>query len=100
MGYKNLDVSITDGIALVKVNRPEALNALNTNFFHEMDDVIADVSKKPEISVMIITGVGKAFVAGADISDMVDKILSAALSSWTYRLLLPSMVLHWVEALS
>ncbi len=73
MGYKNLDVNISDGIALVKVNRPEALNALNTNFFHEMDDVIASVSKNPEVSVMIITGVGKAFVAGADISEMVDK---------------------------
>jgi len=71
--YKNLKVSISDGIILVQINRPEALNALNTNFFHEMDDVVAGVKGNPEIYVMIITGEGKAFVAGADIAEMVDK---------------------------
>jgi len=73
MEYKILNVEYTGNIAIVKINRPEALNALNTRFFQELDDVVSNVTNKPEIKVMIITGEGKAFVAGADIAEMVDK---------------------------
>ena len=73
MEYKILKTEIKDNIAIVTISRPEALNALNTRFFHEMDDFVAKVSKMPEVRAMIITGEGKAFVAGADIAEMVDK---------------------------
>jgi enoyl-CoA hydratase len=73
MEYEILNVEFSNNIAIVKINRPEALNALNTRFFQEMDDVVSNVANKPEIKVMIITGEGKAFVAGADIAEMVDK---------------------------
>lgn len=73
MEYEILNVEFSDNIAIVKINRPEALNALNTRFFQEMDDVVSNVANKPEIKVMIITGEGKAFVAGADIAEMVNK---------------------------
>ena len=73
MKYKNLQIEIKEGIALLTINRPEALNALNTNFFNEMDHFIAGISKDETVQVLIITGSGKAFVAGADIAEMVDK---------------------------
>lgn len=73
MEYKILNVEYTGNIAIVKINRPQALNALNTRFFQELDDVVSNVTNKPETKVMIITGEGKAFVAGADIAEMVDK---------------------------
>ncbi|MCD4730415.1 MAG: enoyl-CoA hydratase/isomerase family protein [Bacteroidales bacterium] len=73
MEYEILNVEFSDNIAIVKINRPEALNALNTRFFQEMDDVVSNIGNKPEIKVMIVTGEGKAFVAGADIAEMVDK---------------------------
>ncbi len=73
MEYSILQTRILEGIAVVTINRPEALNALNTKFFEEMDDVIASVSRMPEVRVMVITGMGKAFVAGADIAEMVNK---------------------------
>jgi len=73
MTYSILNVQIISGIALVTINRPEALNALNTRFFSEMDDVIESVTKNREVKVMVITGTGKAFVAGADIAEMVNK---------------------------
>ncbi len=73
MKYKNLVVEVKEGIGLLTINRPEALNALNTNFFNEMDHFIEEVSKDKEIQILIITGNGKAFVAGADIAEMVDK---------------------------
>ena len=73
MIYKNLLVEIKEGIALLTINRPEAMNALNTNFFNEMNHFINEISKNKSIHILIITGTGKAFVAGADIAEMVDK---------------------------
>jgi enoyl-CoA hydratase len=73
MEYQILKPEVTDGIAVVTISRPEALNALNTRFFNEMDDYIAKVRNDTSIKALIITGEGKAFVAGADIAEMVDK---------------------------
>jgi enoyl-CoA hydratase len=73
MEYSILDVQVNEGIAIVTINRPEALNALNTRFFEEMDSVVETLSKNTEVKIMIITGSGKAFVAGADIAEMVNK---------------------------
>ena len=73
MKYSILDVRINEAIAIVTINRPEALNALNTQFFKEMDAVIAALSGDSEVKILIITGSGKAFVAGADIAEMVNK---------------------------
>ena len=67
-----LHVQIDDGIAIVTISRPDALNALNSRFFDEMDAVVSEISADPVIKVMIITGEGKAFVAGADIAEMAD----------------------------
>jgi enoyl-CoA hydratase len=73
MEYEILKTNIENGIVLVTISRPDAMNALNTRFFDEMDDFVARISEMPEARVMIITGEGKAFVAGADIAEMVDK---------------------------
>ena len=72
MEYKILKIEINEDIALITISRPEALNALNTRFFNEMDAAVAEISEKKNVKVMIITGEGKAFVAGADIAEMVD----------------------------
>lgn len=73
MEYKILKLEISEGIALVTISRPEAMNALNTSFFEEMDAMILSLSSNPDVKVMVITGEGKAFVAGADIAEMVNK---------------------------
>ncbi len=72
MEYEILKIETYENIALVTISRPEAMNALNTRFFNEMDAAIAEISEKENVKVMIITGEGKAFVAGADISEMAD----------------------------
>lgn len=72
MDYEILKLSFDDNIAIVTISRPQALNALNSRFFQEMDAMIKQVSALPEVRVMIITGEGKAFVAGADIAEMVN----------------------------
>ncbi len=70
MEFKILKLEITNKIALVTVSRPQALNALNSDFFAEMDEMINQISANKEVRAMVITGEGKAFVAGADIAEM------------------------------
>jgi len=72
MEYKILNIKIEDSIAIVTISRPEAMNALNSLFFKEMDHAVASISANKDVRVMIITGDGKAFVAGADIAEMVN----------------------------
>lgn len=60
------------GIARVTINRPDALNALNDQVFDEFADYLASVESEDEVRVIVLTGAGdKAFVAGADIKQMV-----------------------------
>jgi len=73
MTYEVLKVNVSEGIATVTISRPQALNALNTRFFQEMDSLIAEIGARNDIKVVVITGEGKAFVAGADIGEMVHK---------------------------
>ncbi len=63
-------MTVNDGIALLTISRPQAMNALNTLFFDEMEDVLGNLEEASGIKVLVITGEGKAFVAGADISEM------------------------------
>ena len=57
-------------IALITMNRPEALNALNRQVLEELSQVLDQVEADPELYVAIITGAGRSFVAGADIGQM------------------------------
>ncbi len=67
--YTNLLTSIENGILTITINRPDKLNALNTDVLNELDSVFTDVYKNQDIKGVILTGSGpKAFVAGADIS--------------------------------
>lgn len=72
MEYTILKPEIQNGIAVVTISRPQAMNALNSTFFTEMDDFIVSLAKRNDVKVLIITGEGKAFVAGADIAEMVN----------------------------
>ncbi len=57
-------------VALVTINRPEVLNALNSNVIHELDLVLSEIKSREELHVVVITGAGRSFVAGADIAEM------------------------------
>lgn len=62
-----------DNLAIVTINRPKALNALNSETLIELDGVFSEIEKDNSIYAVILTGAGeKAFVAGADISEMKD----------------------------
>ncbi len=59
-----------DGIGIIKINRPEAMNALNADVLNGLSAAVAEADADKEIQVIIITGEGRAFVAGADIASM------------------------------
>ncbi len=70
MNFETLLFEIENGIAIITVNRPEKLNALNKDVFTDLDDAISEVLNNEQIKSALITGAGsKAFVAGADISE-------------------------------
>ena len=70
MNYTKLIVDVKDQICTVKINNPEAMNALNSTILSELDAAFTEIAANEEVSVVIITGEGRAFVAGADISQM------------------------------
>jgi enoyl-CoA hydratase/3-hydroxyacyl-CoA dehydrogenase len=72
---RDVRLEVKDKIATITMNRPEAMNALNEKVLRELKDAIAQVRDDPEVRVVIVTGTGPAFVAGADIRAMMDKSL-------------------------
>lgn len=69
-----IELKKEEGLAVLTINRPQALNALNSEVLSELATILDDVEKEDEIKVLIITGGGsKSFVAGADIGEMQSK---------------------------
>lgn len=67
---ENIRLELEDGVALITMARPKALNALNDQTLAELDLAVSYFEQSPGILGVIITGEGKGFVAGADISQM------------------------------
>ena len=70
---KYIDIERLNGIGMISINRPDALNALNSTVLKELDMVIDNIREDDSIKVVVLTGHGKAFVAGADIGEMQHK---------------------------
>lgn len=70
MAYTKLIIEKQENICTVKINNPEALNALNSTILKELDAAFAEIKEDNSIDVVILTGEGRSFVAGADISQM------------------------------
>ena len=68
MGFVKLEKQ--GHVGIVTIDRQEALNALNSQVLSDLDAVIDQVAADDEIYVMILTGAGRSFVAGADIGEM------------------------------
>jgi len=72
MAYRNIIVNKKDGIGFIKINRPQVLNALDQETVKEITNAVVDLGNDSKIKVAVLTGEGKAFIAGADISAMVN----------------------------
>lgn len=67
---KTLLLEKREGVAIVTMNRPEALNALNTDMLKELGVLAKELAQDQSIGAVVFTGAGKSFVAGADIGEM------------------------------
>jgi enoyl-CoA hydratase len=70
MPYQTLTLDVADRIATLAVNRPDKLNALNDVVIGELGTAIEELRAEPAVGGIIVTGAGRAFVAGADISQL------------------------------
>jgi enoyl-CoA hydratase len=71
MSYQTLLLDIKNNIAVVTLNRPDKLNALNAQTINDLDSVFSELKNNDDVYVVILTGSGeKAFVAGADIKEL------------------------------
>lgn len=70
MSYEFLTLAVADRIATLTINRPDKLNALNDATMAELGRAIDEVRSRSEIGGLIVTGAGRAFIAGADISEL------------------------------
>lgn len=73
MAYDTLIVEIEDYIALIRLNRPEALNALNARLMQELAQAITAADRNDKVRCIVLTGSEKAFAAGADVKEMAEK---------------------------
>jgi len=70
MAYENIIVEKRDHVALIRLNRPRALDALNSALMRELGDALAKAEADEDVGAIVITGSDKAFAAGADIKEM------------------------------
>ncbi|SLN21013.1 putative enoyl-CoA hydratase echA8 [Roseivivax jejudonensis] len=73
MAYETIIVEVEDSVAVIKLDRPEALNALNSQLLTELASALKDANANEKVRCIILTGSSKAFAAGADIKEMSQK---------------------------
>jgi len=81
MAYETIIVDVSDHICLIKLNRPDALNALNLELLKELVTALEDAQKNDKVRCIVITGSEKAFAAGADIKMMSEQSFVDVFSS-------------------
>lgn len=81
MAYETILVERRGRVALLTLNRPKALNALNAQLIGELERALTDLDVDNEVAVVVLTGSEKAFAAGADIKEMAGKDFTAAFDS-------------------
>lgn len=73
MAYETLIVEIEDHVALIKLDRPDAKNALNASMIGELCDALASLDANEKARCIVLTGSDKVFAAGADIAELAEK---------------------------
>ena len=73
MTFETLLVDTAEGVTLVRLNRPQALNALNSTLLRELTEALGHAEADEAVRCVVLTGSERAFAAGADIKEMADK---------------------------
>ncbi|WP_425040047.1 enoyl-CoA hydratase [Primorskyibacter sp. S187A] len=81
MAYETIIVDVDDHVATITLNRPDALNALNSQLLGELAHALDDAGENQKVRCIVLTGSAKAFAAGADIKEMSEKSFVEAFRS-------------------
>jgi enoyl-CoA hydratase len=73
MAYKTIVVELTAAVSTIRLNRPDALNALNSELIGELTSALAEADANDKVRAIIVTGSDRAFAAGADVREMAGK---------------------------
>lgn len=73
MAYETIIYEVSDWVATITLNRPDAMNALNSQLIGELADAVEEADASEKVRCIVIMGSDKAFAAGADIKEMADK---------------------------
>ena len=73
MAYQTILVEVEGAVGTIRLNRPEALNALNSQLLDELAEALTEMDASPRVRAIVLTGSEKAFAAGADIKEMAAK---------------------------
>lgn len=73
MAYETIVVDLNDHVLVIKLNRPDALNALNAQLLGELAQALREADANEKVRCIVLTGSEKAFAAGADIGEMSEK---------------------------
>ena len=77
--FSYVDSDVSNGVATITINRPEAMNALNVTVVSQMIKAVSAANANDAVHTIVLDGAGKAFVAGADVKFFVDKIRADAI---------------------
>ena len=80
MAYETLIVEISDYTCLIRLNRPDAMNALNLKMMQDLADALTKADRNDQIRCIVLTGSEKAFAAGADVREMAEKTFTDVFS--------------------
>lgn len=75
MAYKSLIYEVDDGIATVRLNDPERLNALTFETYEELEKLTKNLASDEQVKVLVLTGTGKGFCAGGSVHEIIAKLL-------------------------
>ena len=81
MAFETIIVETEEHVTTIRLNRPDALNAISQTMIHELADAVSEAGANDKVRCIILTGSEKAFAAGADISDMANKSFVDAFSN-------------------
>jgi enoyl-CoA hydratase/carnithine racemase len=75
MSYRSFVYEVADGVATIRLNDPERLNALTFETYAELEKVFADLASEPAAKVVVLTGTGKGFCSGGSVNDIIGPLL-------------------------
>ena len=72
--WRHFEFDVTDGVATVRLNRPDKLNALTFDVYADLRDLVAELPQRGDAKVLVITGTGRGFCSGGDVEEIIGEL--------------------------